>query len=489
MFNKKIKKAAALLMTGVLMFSMAGCGKGGDNDEKPSATAAASSNVNNSNSEGNSTEPTAKADPTKAPDIAPSDKKRVIRVGTWYDHYYTSKHTDINDDPSMSDPELAQMRLDNVRAIEEKYNVEIEFVNLTWEGIIESVNTSIMAGTPDCDVYEVDLQFGVPAVLNGYAQSLESFISPDDDVFTNQTIFKNLTIAGQDKSYLFSGSAIELGGSFLAFNMDMINEVGLENPQDVYDRGEWTWDKYAEYLKKLTRDVDGDGNIDVYGYGGWWTTCANNLLMSNNAHVAGGLTEELSSPQTIEVLDYLYRLYQVEKTVRPWNEDSWDDNVSCYTEGKVAFWTSATWVQSQYGTSAQTGFNIGLVPWPVGPSGNKDTNSQIKVSGNWYMIPTGVERPELVYQVMYDYTNWFDGDLTLRDDTEWAENCVETERNFEYLVEMGKTNPWFDLWEVVTDLNAFQSVVFSGDSEVLTAAQAAEQNKQIVQDFLDTYMK
>lgn len=96
---------------------------------------------------------------------ANAEEPRTIKIGTWYDHYYDSTNTDIYDDPSVSDEELAQKHFDSVKKVEEKYNVRLEFVNLTYDGIQESINTSILAGTPDCDIYETDLTFGIPAAL------------------------------------------------------------------------------------------------------------------------------------------------------------------------------------------------------------------------------------------------------------------------------------------------------------------------------------
>ncbi|MCD7765432.1 MAG: hypothetical protein LUH53_02800, partial [Lachnospiraceae bacterium] len=62
---------------------------------------------------------------------ASDSETRTITIGTWYDHYYDSTNTDIYDDPSVSDEELAQMHFDVVAEVEEAYNVTIEFVNLT----------------------------------------------------------------------------------------------------------------------------------------------------------------------------------------------------------------------------------------------------------------------------------------------------------------------------------------------------------------------
>ncbi len=474
------KKLLSLGLCAAMVAGMTACGNEGG-DTPVGGSGESGSMVESSNAGEQSSD--AEQSGSSAGSLYNEGETRTIRVGTWYDHYYDSTHADIYAQPEVSNLETAEMQFANLKRVEEKYNVRLEYVNLTWNGIMESINTSIMAGSPDCDIYEVDLQFGVPAVMSGYAMAIEDYAKPDDDIFTEQIVYRYLDIPGMDKHYMFQGAAIDLGAYPLGFNVSLIEEAGLDNPQDLYDRGEWTWNKFAEYLRILTKDTDGDGNPDQYGLTGWWTTMFNYLLMSNGAHVASGSQEMLSSPATIEVLEFMYQIYQTDKTAKPWNQDDWDAN-NVFKDGKVAFWVSASWIQ-QGNSSSDLGFEFGVVPWPVGPSGNQETNSQIAVAGNWSIIPAGVERPELVYQVFKEYTNWYDGDLEYRDDTEWAEDMMETERNFSYLKLMGETTPWFDLWDKIGDINAPYAMVTSKAEEVLTAAQAAEQQKQIVQDYLD----
>ena len=43
--------------------------------------------------------------------------------------------------------ETAEMQFANLKRVEEKYNVRLEYVNLTWNGIMESINTFICALT------------------------------------------------------------------------------------------------------------------------------------------------------------------------------------------------------------------------------------------------------------------------------------------------------------------------------------------------------
>ena len=470
--KKRIQKLLAMGLVVVMAFSLAACGgkesteTGGDDDGNKTATATPA--------------------PTKEAEVTRPAEKRIITVGTWYDHYYTSEHQTIDVNPNVTDTELAEMQLQNMRDIEEKYNVEFKFINLTWDGTIESINTSIMAGTPDCDIYEVDLQFGIPAALNGYALALEDFLPADSDIFTDQVVMKYLNVLGMDKNYLFKATAVNTDAYPLAFNMEMLEEAGLENPQDLYDRGEWTWEKFREYMIKLTKDTNGDGATDVYGYGGWWTNMLGNLMMSNGTHIAGDTTEGLSSPATIEVMEFIYNMYNVDKVAKPWNSDDWDINTTVYTEKQIAFWPSAHWVFSQYGGEAELGFEIGVVPWPVGPSGNQETNNGYVTAGSYYIMSKGTKDPEFVYNVFYDWINWFDGDTELRDDTEWAENMYMTERNFNYVVDMCKKEQ-FDIWGSLGLGDAFSMVpIMSGEK---TASQYAQEVKNIVQDALDSYFK
>lgn len=478
--RKSTKKLLSVIIAGSMVVSFAGCSNKAKETTADPTTAPTT------------TDATATPEPTKGAQTSgraeyDSDGRRIIKVGTWYEHYYTSDHDAIEDNPNVTDVDAAQMQLDNMRAIEEKYNVKFQFVNLTWEGVIESINTSIMSGIPDCDIYEVDLQFGVPAVLNGYAMDISEFAAADSDVFTDQTVMTYLNIVNPDENFLFKpvSKSNQLGGYPLCFNLDMIKEANLENPQDLWDRGEWTWDKFEEYLKVLTKDTNGDGATDVYGMSGWWTTILQNLLMSNGATIAGGTTEGLSSPASIEAMELIQRMYVEDKVAAPWNQDDWNFNNQWYAKKQSAFFTGAAWVFSEFGISPDVGFEIACVPWPVGPSGNAETNGQVYSGGNYYFIPNGVADAELVYNVYYDWTNWYDGDIELRDDIEWFENQMMTERNYQYLEWMG-TKEVFDIWGNL-GLTDFSMVpIMNGEQ---TAAQYAEATKNIVQDALDRYFK
>lgn len=481
---KTSKKVWLFLLVVSMVFPLAACG---GKKVKTDADSSDSAKVDKPVEE--SVEDTVEEEPVE--DIYPAFDMggRTIKVGLWWDYFYTSEHTSIEDDPGMTNAETAQMKLDNVRRLEEKYNVKFEFVNLGWEGIIESINTSILAGTPECDIYLTDLQFGIPAVLNGFAQDISTFVPDYCDIVNEKIVMNSLDALGG--TYLFQEQGLPVSGIYLGYNKTMIEALGLEDPQELFNKGDWNWDKFAEFAKAGTQDTDGDGNIDVYGYGGVFTDLINGISRNNGASIATEATEGLSSKESVEVFDFISKLYNEDKSARPWNEEDWNDNLLAWSDGKTMFWTAQSWLLKQEADSASAegsplAFEYSIVPYPTGPSGDP-SKVYSPVAGNWYMIPIGVEKPEQVYQVFEEFANWHQGETEYRDDASWIESCFLFEEDVEMAYKCGE-NLTLDLWGSLSgtfDLggDVFWPVCVTKDTTVL---QAIESSKQKLQDDLDS---
>jgi len=414
-----------------------------------------------------------------------ADGRRHIIIGTFYDMYYDSTHSDIWANPNVVDPETAQMTWDRVQYVMDKYNVFIEFVNMTWDGIIENIPISIMTGIPDADVYLCDTQFGIPAVLNGMATSLESMgIPADHDVFAppgTNLVMQSFKIPGQNETFMFKGAGMDTGMYMLGYNRDMLQSHNLEDPQDLWDKGEWTWDVFREYCRTLT-----DTTQDIYGYSGLWTNFLQSLLFSNDTAFAPGPNQAVNSPKTLEVLNFIHELYNVDQTARPWNSDDWAINNSVFAEGKSGFWIAAFWINDEFGGVNST-FDIGMVPFPVGPQGNANTMATTNISGNWYIIPRYIKDADEVFNIMYDLQNWYDYDLEYRDDIQWWKDLMISEANIEYYMKVsGRMG--FDL---LMDLGFGPSIPMmlttTEGPPQYTPAQYAETYSQVFQDALDNY--
>lgn len=492
---KNLKKFLALGLAVCMTLSVAACGKTGSNDG------------NGGSSNNGST---------------PSGHNSEITIGTWWVQYYDSSQSKVEDDPSYAanvDAEgdddakkeekafnrgTAEKKLANVKKIEEKYDVKFYWTNLTYNGVKESINNSILAGTPDCDIYVVEPGFGIPAQYNGLAIDLKTILPEDHDIFTTQKVASYLDL-GDGKACLIKQQAAEqqVADTYpLAFNVQMLEENNLEDPRDLWERGEWTWDKFNEYMKVLTQDTDGDGQTDQYGYCGYENETFEQLCMSNGTGVAGGQTETLSSAATGEVLQEMYDMYNTWNVCYPYDfEGSPSDSMrGQYREGNIGFFPAAAWIladKADYDYDGSKGttlpFDIAFVRWPVGPNGNKDTNpGKNDVAGACYIIPTGVQEPELVFNVLYDMWNWFDGDTSQRDNKAalnwWYLTTGKTadyqNANFAVMQECGSKTTFDLIWTLGVNYD-LQSLI-KGE---MTPAQIQETHKQEVQDGLDAYYK
>ena len=354
--------------------------------------------------------------------------ERVITIGTTWDLYWDSFDGSIEDNPYYSGTTADEMMFAKVKQIEDKWNVKFEYINLTYAGAKESINTSVLAGTPDVDVYMLDLALAAPAAANGYVTDLRDVLPAD-----------NAVIQGKDA-------------------------------------------------------VPGDYFM--------------NFVMSNGTNVAATATENLSSPEVGEVLQFIQDLNLVDKVMYPIPEENgWDVCRWLYRDGKVAFTPIAAWIMDsnkdyafQSPDSPTLDFDTVFIPWPVGPHGNAETNAQKVTANSCYVIPVGVEDPELVYNVLYDLLNWYNYDpnsedggaaaLAIRDDPEtlgwWygvtAKDIDLQDYNFEVMMEMGRHQMLDRYGSLGDDAELPLREFINGD---YTTAQLQEKYRQTIQDAID----
>ncbi len=503
MFN--FKKVLAVTLSTAMVLSLAACGK------KPEQQVIANGDQQQTTigANGDAAQNNGQTDTTKK-------RTKDVLIGTWWVQHYDSADDELSDSPDWivnqdkeTDDELtkasnavnrAQMeaRFANVKTIEQRYGVKFFWTNLTYAGVKESINTSILAGAPDCDIYLTDAGMAIPAQTNGFCTDLRTILPADHDLFTTQTVMTFLDL-GDGKACILRRQGGMDNTHPLAFNKQLLEENNLEDPRALWERGEWTWEKFNEYLQVLTQDTDGDGQTDQYGFCGWDSDLFEELMLSNGANIAATTTEGLSSNAMTEVLQQIYDMYNVYNVCAQVSNDMDANDVRTkYRAGNIGFWMHDVWISqtngSDYDWDGSLGytlpFDIVYCHWPVGPSGNQETDPQYNnVGGELYIIPAGVEDPLTVFNVLYDMWNWYDGDTTLRDDPAtfnwWINATAKTDElrqeNWKIqreIISKATVDLWnslgvgYDLWSLMDG--------------TVTPAQLQEMHKQEVQDALDS---
>lgn len=144
-------------------------------------------------------------------------------------------------------------------------NVKVEFQAIPWsENPHEKFSTSI-AGGDVADLLCIGSPFDTVLANNGAIIGLDQYM---DDSFKSdimETYIKESTYEGKQEEIKGKVVSLPIYGSTrtLIYNKDLLK---AENIPEPIDKG-WTMDEFKKYAMALTKDTDGDGVIDQYGFG------------------------------------------------------------------------------------------------------------------------------------------------------------------------------------------------------------------------------
>ena len=323
--------------------------------------------------------------------------------------------------------------------------------------------------------------------LANLIQDLESVFPKNADIINDQQILYPVKYLG--KTYVMRTYDKGTIGGGIGFNRDLIKKLGVEAPDALYEKGEWNWDNFLKIAKAATQDTDGDGKMDQWGVGGMPYNIANSLICSNGGYLFDGTTPEtgLSSPKTVEAINFLNKLYNVEKVAYLKNPKGgwWDDGTGdTFKNGNIAmFYTELYMIP----TDPKLKFQVGFVPTPKGPSDTEGKTWMTSLGG--VIIPKGVSDPTAVYQIYEELSSSWGSDYKKRDKgaKESREKAFPTEEDVSRYLDMYDTikSDYASAIEDSTANAVVDAIIQKGEP----VAQAIQQNKQQSQAKIDAFLK
>jgi multiple sugar transport system substrate-binding protein len=255
------------------------------------------------------------------------------------------------------DPETA------VNPLVEKFQREnpgitVKPERVAWDVYNQKLLTAVAGGLAP-DVAQVKLWWQPQLVELGALVPLNDRIAAwdgRDDVFDK---IWELTKYKDGNQYYMPLQMVIL---YLYYRTDMFKELGLTVPK--------TREEFLKTAKALTRDTDGDGEIDVYGFGirgargghDWWGT----FVLSSGASFdePNGLTNRKAIDANQWFID-LYRVHKVSPPTTP--SDGFKEIIANMTSGKTAMTihhlgSSSTMIEA-------LGDKISAAPVPRGTEG------------------------------------------------------------------------------------------------------------------------
>jgi len=375
--------------------------------------------------------------------------------------------------------------------VEAMFNTYLEFdlSHTGWpaDASIEYLLPRVIAG--DGDFIAVTTSTVVPIlVANGLIMPLTEWVN--DEYFARlpkpmAALPNFVSFLGDNWGFQFGPRMVNEANAVM-WNKDMFEELGLPSPYDLYEAGEWTWEVFFELAQKLTRDTDGDGEIDKWGvatrhghthWGGHieW-------LYSNNAaltrEIDGKVVFTLDEPAAIEGLEFWQRVYEA----NIWSPDQWHYEFAAGNVGMLYDFTdSISYLRD-------SDVNFGLVPGPKGPNADKHVAIE---SSRWIAIlPITARDPEALIEVwhaLYELATPYIQDLD-----EWEEEfygeaslLVRDEESLEYFMWIQENAEGVQLLDLIGQVPGFGDLINEIVLEGRDAASAIAEIKPQVQAYLD----
>lgn len=170
-------------------------------------------------------------------------------------------------------------------------NITVQLEEYPWDGggFSENLFTAAMGGGgPDTSQFKLT---STPLfTANDLIADLDSYVDGwADKGDINENLYNIMRSASEDNGLYVMPYCTQV--LYVYYRPSMFEEAGIEVPQ--------TYDEFLEACAKLTRDTDGDGKTDVYGFG---------MRGAANGHepwgsfiqAAGGNFEDFTTPEAVK---------------------------------------------------------------------------------------------------------------------------------------------------------------------------------------------
>lgn len=380
---KSVKRIMLFIFVLVLIAAVSACGS------SQSASNSGSGNGNGSNSKSNngsdnsssktkkkSTNANSSSDTANATPVT-NLHGRTITFDAWWNAAPDGKS-------AQSKLAIAQQK-----KVEKEYNVKIKYVNTPWGDGQKKLVSSTLAGKPFADVVRLETHWAMTDSTKKLIMPFNSYVS---DLSKYKHVVQRAKLFGTYYGFDAKGG---VGAGGIYYNIDLFKKYNLPDPHQLVKEGKWNWSEFETLAKKATKDTNGDGKIDTWGFSGWDNWEMLYLLPSNDAHMVQSSGKvNLSDPKVVQCFNFLNKLYNVDHVVQVKPKSSPDNynESNAFKDGKAAM--TASWI---WNAGAWKGVNYGFVQFPQGPSSTGVVSPVVKP--NYWFIPKGVKNPEAVIQV------------------------------------------------------------------------------------------
>ncbi len=204
--------------------------------------------------------------------------------------------------------------------------ITIEAENIPWNSYYDQLYTSIIgSNAPDAAMVKA---FAQPRLVEmGALAPIDDWLADWDGAAGLQDNLLDLTKGPDGRQYYLPVQYVVL---YLYYRTDMFQELGLEVPQ--------TCEAFREAARALTRDTDGNGQIDTYGFGFRGAKGGHDHWLTFTLGAEGvSLTDGLTSDAGIAGTQFTADLFREDGVFPPSApNDGFQEIIGAFKAGKTA---------------------------------------------------------------------------------------------------------------------------------------------------------
>ncbi|MBR6281653.1 MAG: sugar ABC transporter substrate-binding protein [Lachnospiraceae bacterium] len=265
----------------------------------------------------------------------------------------------------------------------------------------DEYNTKMIANMTANDL--PDVFYVGPSAVRSYVDN--GYVLPLDDYVDAETIGKvwgtTQEIYRYDGKNVGSGSLYALPKDLscfaFAYNKDLFDEAGLDYPDPEKP---YTYDEFIEVCKALTKDTDGDGEIDQWGVANANQFGMTPYLYSNGVKFLNDDMTKVNVANNKQLEEAL--TFYTDLTLNGYtptvDQDAALGGYQRWLDGQIGFYACGTWDVAAFMDDATFPYDWNLCGWPVGPSG--DGRSHTWMGSVGYCVSATSENPDLAAQLI-----------------------------------------------------------------------------------------
>ena len=227
------------------------------------------------------------------------------------------------------------------------------------DDLLARLSTSFAGGKPP-DVFLLNYRFYGQFAARGVLEPVEERVD-GSDVFQQDDFYRPALDA-----FRFDGVLTclpqNISSLVVYYNRDLFRDAGVPEPA-----AGWTWDDLVDRALKLTRDEDGDGNVDQYGLGVEASIIRiAPFVWSNGGELVDDVESPsrftLDTPEAIDAMQKFFDLRELYAVVPTEQEIESEDDESRFQNGRMAMVLSSRRSTPTFRTI--TGFDWDVAPLP-----------------------------------------------------------------------------------------------------------------------------